>query len=78
MSGVTLAITVGSKKSPPRLWRLPPRITFAPLFKASATCASTFFTPFSSISGPITTPGSLPAPTLKPFTFSASFAAKAS
>src|SRR4051812_13252183 len=36
------------------------------------------FTPFSSISGPITTPGSVPAPTLKPFTFSASLAANLS
>ena len=32
--------------------------------------------PLSSMSGPITTPGSVPAPTLKPFTFSVSLAAK--
>src|SRR5256885_9887176 len=46
-------------------------ISFAPLESASATCRSTLARPCSSMSGPMTTPDSVPAPTLKPFTFSA-------
>jgi hypothetical protein len=57
-SVVTSVSTVGSKKLPPWAARLPSVTTLAPLLIASAMCASTFSTPFMSISGLITAPGS--------------------
>jgi len=45
MSVVTLVSTVGSKKAPPAL-RLPSTATLAPIFTASAMCASNFSTTF--------------------------------
>jgi hypothetical protein len=46
ISVVTSVKIVGSKKMPPCTARLPPVTTLAPLFKASAMCASTFSTAF--------------------------------
>src|SRR5437773_133218 len=60
---LTLARTVGSKKVPPSAWRLPPVRIFAPLASASLMCSSTFSTAALSMSGPCTTPGSMPLPT---------------
>ena len=76
--GVMSARMVGSKKVPPRAWRLPPTTTRAPLAVASAMCSSTFSTAAMSISGPCSAPGSKPFATLRPDTAWDSRAAKSS
>jgi hypothetical protein len=58
MSVVTSVSTVGSKKVPPCMARLPPVTTLGLFFRVSAVCASTFSTAFMSISGLITVRGS--------------------
>ncbi|KPC50734.1 hypothetical protein WG78_16810 [Amantichitinum ursilacus] len=78
MAGVTPVRMVGSKKVPPRAWRLPPVKTCAPLPVASAICSSILAMALSSISGPCVTPSSTPLPTFSAFTASASFCANAS
>jgi len=75
---VTSVRMVGSKNSPPRAWRLPPSASFAPLASASATCSSTLVIAAGSISGPIVTPSSVPAPTLNWPTRAASLVANSS
>ncbi|MCY1304306.1 hypothetical protein D9M70_540530 [compost metagenome] len=69
---------VGSKKLPPRACGLPPATTLAPLLTASAMCSSTFFTAFSSISGPVVVPSSRPLPICSLATAALSFSTKAS
>jgi hypothetical protein len=78
MSGVTPVRMVGSKKVPPRGWRLPPKAIEAPLATASAICSSTFSTAAMSMSGPCWKSPVRPLPTRIVETAAVSFAAKAS
>mmetsp|Transcript_13980 Transcript_13980/g.42641 ORF Transcript_13980/g.42641 Transcript_13980/m.42641 type:complete len:297 (-) Transcript_13980:623-1513(-) len=65
--------TVGSKKYPLPLRRLPPTRTTAPLAMASAACASTLARAASLIRGPCVTPSAVPSPILSAPTDSANF-----
>ena len=70
--------TVGSKKDPPKEWRLPPITTFPPFLIASLTCSSTFAMALSSINGPMTVPSALPLPTFNAPTALENFSTKVS
>ena len=78
MPSVTSVRTVGSMKQRPRSERPPPATAVAPWPTASSMKSSTSFAAVSLISGPISTPFSVPSPTLSRFVLPASFFANAS
>jgi hypothetical protein len=78
-----LSRTVGAKKLPPAeplppFTLSPPRATVAPFCLASATWRSTFSMALGSISGPTSTPSSVPSPTLIAAILSVSFSENSS
>ena len=75
---VTSVRSVGSKKFPPNLWRLPPVINFAPFDKASFIWFSTFKTASSVIKGPKVTFSLKPSPTSNLLTALDNFCANSS